>query len=86
MIEIINAHDTLTPSEYNVYKLLVSGYAYKDIASTLVIAPCTVTTHVMNIYQKFNVNSRGELMAMRIKELEGVIDKMRNNLVRGHNK
>ena len=80
MIEIAIAHDTLTPSEYNVYKLLVSGYAYKDIASTLVIAPCTVTTHVMNIYQKFNVSSRGELMAMRIKELEGVIDKMRSNL------
>ena len=80
MIEIVSAHDILTPSEYNVYKLLVSGYAYKDIASTLVIAPCTVTTHVMNIYQKFNVSSRGELMAMRIKELESVIDEMRSNL------
>lgn len=80
MIETVNAHETLTPSEYNVYKLLVNGYAYKDIASTLVIAPCTVTTHVISIYQKFNVNSRSELMAMKIKELEGVIDKMRSNL------
>ena len=80
MIEKVNAHDVLTPSEYNVYKLLVNGYSYKDIASTLIIAKCTVTTHVVSIYQKFNVNSRSELMAMRIKELEGVIDKMRNNL------
>lgn len=80
MIEKVNAHDVLTPSEYNVYKLLVNGYSYKDIASTLVIATCTVTTHVVSIYQKFNVNSRSELMAMRIKELEGVIDKMRSNL------
>lgn len=80
MIEIVSAPNVLTPSEYNVYKLLVSGYTYKDIALTLVIAPCTVTTHVISIYQKFNVNSRSELMAMRIKELEGIIDKMRSNL------
>jgi DNA-binding NarL/FixJ family response regulator len=80
MIEIVSAPDVLTPSEYNVYKLLVNGYTYKDIASTLIVAPCTVTTHVISIYQKFNVNSRSELMAMRIKELEGIIDKMRSNL------
>jgi DNA-binding NarL/FixJ family response regulator len=80
MSEIIKACDVLTASEYNVYKLLVKGYPYKEIASTLVIAPCTVTTHVIGIYQKFNVNSRSELMAMRIKELEDIINKMRNNL------
>jgi DNA-binding CsgD family transcriptional regulator len=80
MIETVSAPDILTQSEYNVYKLLVNGYTYKDIALTLIIAPCTVTTHVISIYQKFNVNSRSELMAMRIKELEGIIDKMRNNL------
>lgn len=80
MNEIVKACDVLTTSEYNVYKLLVNGYTYKDIASTLVIAPCTVTTHVISIYQKFNVNSRSELMAMRIKELEDIINKMRNNL------
>lgn len=80
MNEIIKACDVLTTSEYNVYKLLVKGYPYKDIASVLVIAPCTVTTHVISIYQKFNVNSRSELMAMRIKELEDIINKMRNNL------
>jgi DNA-binding CsgD family transcriptional regulator len=80
MNEIISAPDVLTPSEYNVYRLLVNGYTYKDIASLLIIAPCTVTTHVISIYQKFNVNSRSELMAMRIKELEEVISKMKNNL------
>jgi DNA-binding NarL/FixJ family response regulator len=80
MIEIVSAPNVLTPSEYNVYKLLVNGYTYKDIATTLVIAPCTVTTHVISIYQKFNCNSRSELMAMRIKELESIIDKMRSNL------
>lgn len=80
MNEIISAPDVLTPSEYNVYRLLVNGYTYKDIANVLIIAPCTVTTHVINIYQKFNVSSRNELMAMRIKELEEVIQKMKNNL------
>ena len=80
MREIVSASDILTQSEYNVYKLLVSGYTYKDIALTLVIEPCTVTTHVIHIYQKFNVNSRSELMAMRIKELEDIINKMRSNL------
>jgi DNA-binding CsgD family transcriptional regulator len=80
MNEIIKACDVLTTSEYNVYKLLVKGYPYKEIASILIIAPCTVTTHVISIYQKFNVNSRSELMAMRIKELEDIINKMRNNL------
>lgn len=80
MSEIAKAVDTLTASEYKVYKLLVSGYTYKDIANVLIIAPCTVTTHVISIYQKFSCNSRSELMAMRIKELEGIIDKMRNNL------
>ena len=80
MKEIIRACDVLTASEYNVYRLLVKGYTYKNIASILVIAPCTVTTHVVNICQKFSVNSRSELMAMRIEELEDMIDKMRNNL------
>lgn len=80
MSEITKACDTLTTSEYNVYKLLVNGYTYKDIALTLVIEPCTVTTHVISIYQKFNVNSRSELMAMRIRELEDIVNKMRSNL------
>lgn len=60
--------EALTKREWEVLKLLVSGFSNKDIASSLYITITTVKAHVKNIYRKLGVNSRAKAIA-RIIEL-----------------
>jgi DNA-binding NarL/FixJ family response regulator len=48
----------LTPREREVASLLVAGLSNKEIASTLVIEPETVRTHVYHITAKLKVANR----------------------------
>lgn len=66
----------LSPREIEVYNLLLQGKRKREIADILVISPCTVKSHMDFIYQKKFVNSIGELMALRIKELEEKINEL----------
>lgn len=66
----------LSPREVEIYNLLLQGKQEKEIASLLIVAPCTVRTHMSVIYQKKFVNSQEELMALRIKELEERINEL----------
>ncbi len=50
----------LTPREEEVLGHLAEGYTYKKIASKLFISISTVRTHIMNIYEKLQVNSKIE--------------------------
>ncbi|ETP72529.1 response regulator (CheY-like receiver domain and HTH DNA-binding domain-containing protein) [Lachnospiraceae bacterium JC7] len=52
----------LTKTEQKVARLMVRGYTYKEIAASMVISYHTVKKHVENIYEKFHVNSRYQLM------------------------
>lgn len=52
---------TLSARETDVLKLIARGYADKEVASRLNIAPSTVDTHVRAIYRKLSINSRAEL-------------------------
>lgn len=60
--------EKLTGREADVLRLLVIGYANKEIASRLSISETTVKTHVSNILAKLNMNSRTQaaLHAARI--------------------
>ena len=51
----------LSARESDVLKLVARGYADKEVAARLNIAPSTVDTHVRAIYRKLSVNSRAQL-------------------------
>ena len=48
-------------------ELLTKGLNNKEIAEELDITEVTVKTHLRNIYKKFNVNSRTQLVLMAIQ-------------------
>lgn len=50
----------LTARENEILECLADGYTYQKIASKLFISISTVRTHIMNIYEKLQVNSKIE--------------------------
>ena len=62
--------DELTKRELEVYKYLLEGIDFYSIADLLGVKRSTIATHVLHVFSKKLVNSRQELMAQRIKELE----------------
>lgn len=53
----------LTEQEKTLCKGLFEGLSYKEIAEKMFISINTVRYHVKNLYLKFDVNSRAELIA-----------------------
>ena len=66
----------LSPREKEIKNLVCIGKDIKQIAEELYIAPCTVRTHLHNIYEKTNLRSQKALMVQRIKELEDKINEL----------
>lgn len=58
----------LSERESQVASLLLQGKTYKTIASELYISENTVKYYVKNIYSKFSIKSRGELIAIMLKK------------------
>ena len=50
--------EALTPQELKIVTLLAAGLKNKEIAAKLFISTSTVKSHLYNIYQKWNVESR----------------------------
>lgn len=50
----------LSPKENQVLDKLAQGYMYKEIATEMGVTHETVRTHIRNIYQKLQVNTRME--------------------------
>lgn len=63
---------TLTPRELEVLELLVAGASGERIARELSISPNTVRTHVQNVLNKLQVNSR--LEAATFATRHGIVD------------
>ena len=59
--------DALTDREMEVLQLMVRGYRNKDIAERLYITERTVKFHAGIIFQKLNVSSRSEAIAVAIQ-------------------
>lgn len=55
--------EQLSPREAEIVALLHLGIPYKEIASRLYITSDTVKYHIRNIFKKFEVHSRTELIA-----------------------
>jgi DNA-binding NarL/FixJ family response regulator len=53
--------DSLTDREREVLRLIARGYAYKEIASELLISVRTVESHVSSVLRKLQLSNRREL-------------------------
>ena len=58
----------LTPREVEVFKAIVQGYTYKEMADELNIASSTAKKHILHIYRKLNVSSKIEFIKKVIDE------------------
>ena len=67
---MLSYQEPFSPREEEVYQQLLTGKSIKEIAETLFVAPSTIRTHTMKIYKKKQVNSRLELLALKIEELK----------------
>ncbi len=52
--------EKLSKREKEILDLVAKGFRYKEIADTLFVSSDTVRTHIYNIYQKLQVNSKME--------------------------
>jgi DNA-binding NarL/FixJ family response regulator len=59
----------LSPRELEVLGLLAKGYLYKEIADMLKLTYATVHTHIRHIYEKLQVRSRTEAVAMHLGQV-----------------
>jgi DNA-binding CsgD family transcriptional regulator len=53
----------LTPREQEIFTMLLTGMAPKEIAYTLKVSYYTVDFHRKNLYRKLGIQSRPELFA-----------------------
>ena len=63
----INSIETLTPREIEILQMLTPGLSNKAIAKQLNISDHTVKFHVSSIFQKLNVSTRTEAVAVGVR-------------------
>ncbi len=56
--------EKLCEREREIVSYVVHGFANREIATRLCISQRTVSTHLVNIYEKLSVHSRSELAAL----------------------
>lgn len=59
--------ESLTERQGNILKLISQGFSSREISEKLEISYYTVTTHIKNIYNKLQVNSRSEALYEAVK-------------------
>lgn len=62
------AQYNLSPRELDIVRGLVKGYSYKLIGDELDISIDTVRSHIRNIYDKLQVNSKTEAVLKALRE------------------
>jgi DNA-binding CsgD family transcriptional regulator len=60
--------DLLTERESEIAALLLKGRTYKMIADELFLSENTIKTHIKNIYSKFNIRSKAELINLLMQK------------------
>jgi DNA-binding CsgD family transcriptional regulator len=71
--------EKLCHREREIVSYVVHGFPNREIANRLCISERTVSTHLVNIYEKLNVHSRAELAAI-VRAADRIIEAA----VRGH--
>ena len=67
LVSKIKTLDPLTDREQEVLQLILSGKSNREIAAALFISENTVKTHIRNIFSKYDVSSRVELVSTILK-------------------
>ena len=67
IVRQIKTLDPLTIREQEVLQLILSGKSNREIAGALFISESTVKTHARNIFSKYDVGSRAELISTLLK-------------------
>ena len=67
VVRQIKTLDPLTSREQEVLQLILSGKSNREIAEALFISENTVKTHTSNIFSKYDVGSRAELISTLLK-------------------
>jgi len=67
IVSQIKTLDPLTVREQEVLQLILSGKSNREIAGDLLISESTVKTHARNIFSKYDVGSRAELISILLK-------------------
>jgi len=62
----------LTPREREILALLADGQTQAQIATTLVVSPKTVSTHIQHLLSKLGVHSRAQAVALAFRV--GLVD------------
>lgn len=62
-----DAEIALTPTEYQVLRLMARGLPTKQIAQAMGTASSSVQTHVRNIYRKLDANNRAAAIGVALK-------------------
>ncbi|MFN3848187.1 MAG: 7TM-DISM domain-containing protein [Spirosomataceae bacterium] len=60
IIETPHNSTILTKRETEILKAFANGFTYQEISDAMFISPHTVRTHIKNIYQKLEINSKAE--------------------------
>lgn len=63
-VEAIQLLYELTPMETRVLELTVAGRASREVAAALGVAPSTIKTHMLNLYEKTGRHRREELVRL----------------------
>ena len=67
IIHQIRAIEPLTIREQEVLQLILSGKSNREISGALYISENTVKTHIRNIFSKYDITSRVELISILLK-------------------
>ena len=62
-----SALDSLTPREFEVFRLLAKGLSLEDVANTLNLNYKTIANHQTHLLQKLHVENRSQLVLAAIK-------------------
>jgi DNA-binding CsgD family transcriptional regulator len=63
-VEAVSLLYGLTPMEARVFELIVKGHTTKEMASALSIAPSTLKTHTLRLFDKTGRRRRSELVRL----------------------
>jgi len=61
---------SLSPREFEVYNLIVSGMSFKDIAQKLNLSPKTVSAHHAHILEKLSLSNVNQLIHFALQDLQ----------------
>jgi DNA-binding CsgD family transcriptional regulator/MFS family permease len=63
LLEMLSREAALTPKETEIIALLLEGFSNQKVAGQIFISENTLKTHLRNIYRKFGVRKKSELLS-----------------------